>query len=374
MLRIILLMLLLSTSHFMHAQHVLKGVVVEEDKKGDFSPLVGVNIYWLGTTEGTTSDENGVFEINCSHEDHLLVISYVGYSSDTVQIEKHDELTIVLKNAKELYGVEITYRKKSTEISFIDPIKTQIISQDELFKAACCNLAESFETNPSVDVSFTDAVTGTRQITMLGLAGSYTQISQGNMPLVRGLAVNAGLTYVPGTWISSLQLMKGTGSVVNGFESVAGQINVEIKNSYDEELFFLNLYGNQEGRMELNTNFTQEIGAKWAATTLLHANVKPFEQDGNDDGFIDFPIGYGVNALQRWQYTNPTKGIESQFGFRYLRKDQQGGQSDFDPDEDKFTSNAYGVGIKTQRFEGWGKLGYVFPEKRYKSIGFTALG
>ena len=125
--------------------------------------------------------------------------------------------------------VEIKERKRSIEVSYISPIKMRKISQRELTKAACCNLSESFETNPAVDVSYTDAVTGTKQIEMLGLAGPYVQITRENMPDVRGLASIYGLGFIPGPWVESIQLNLGTGSVLNGFESIAGQINVELK-------------------------------------------------------------------------------------------------------------------------------------------------
>jgi len=225
-------------------QDTLQGVVAEENEKGKVSPLVGVNVYWLGTTIATQTDENGVFSIQCLHETHSLVISYVGYQPDTVRIENHEYVSIILKNANQLEGIEITYRKKTTEISYLDPIKTQEISEEELFKAACCNLSESFETTPSVDVSFTDAVTGTRQIQMLGLAGGYTVVSQENVPYVRGLASSLGLSFIPGTWIESIQLTKGVGSVVNGFESRAGQINTELKRPETSEKLYLNAYLN----------------------------------------------------------------------------------------------------------------------------------
>ena len=355
------------------AQHKLTGVVLEENDKGKFNPLAGVNVYWLGTSLGTSTDGNGTFEIECVHDSTQLVVSYVGYQPDTFQIETHEEMTIILKNAYILAGGEVTYRKKSTEISFLEAAKTELISQDELFKAACCNLSESFETNPSVDVSFTDAVTGTRQIQLLGLAGNYTLITQENMPFVRGLASNYGLTFIPGSWISSIQLMKGTGSVVNGFESVAGQINVELKKIQDQEAFFLNGYLSQEGRMELNTNFTNIINPKWSTTTLLHGHLKPFEFDRNEDNFADFPTGWRGKAMHRWDFKN-YRGLESEFGLSYMQDEQRGGQIDFNPGSDKGTMNAWGFGMLTTKAEVFAKIGYVFPEKRYKSIGFQTLG
>jgi len=356
-----------------NAQDVLQGVVAEENEKGEVLPLVGVNVYWLGTLVGTVTDFNGVFDIECLHETHPLVVSYIGYEPDTLRIQNHEYVTIILKNSRTLKEVEVTYRKKTTEISFVEPIKTQEISEEELFKAACCNLSESFETTPSVDVSFTDAVTGTRQIQMLGLAGNYTLISQENIPYLRGLASSMGLSFVPGTWIKSIQLSKGMGSVVNGYESIAGSINVELKRPHNSERLYLNAYANQEGRFEGNLNFANRVTPKWSTGTLLHGNGKPFKRDTNDDGFLDFPRAYTVTGLHRWELDNH-RGLEGQFGIKALRDDQLGGQLDFSPDQPRDTLHPYGARVETNRMEFFSKTGYVFPQKRYKTFGLQLSG
>jgi outer membrane receptor for ferrienterochelin and colicins len=210
------------------SQESISGMVIQESKEAKFTPVVFANVYWLGTQKGTSTDTSGYFEIPAIKSTNKLVFSYVGYKSDTVVVDQPDKLTIVLKQEQQLDGVEVIYRQKSTEISYMNAIKTENIGQDELYKAACCNLSESFETNPSVDVAYTDAVTGTKQIQMLGLDGKYTQITREAIPDVRGLSTVQGLTYIPGVWIEGIQLNKGAGSVASGFESVTGQINVEL--------------------------------------------------------------------------------------------------------------------------------------------------
>ncbi|HET9053937.1 MAG TPA: TonB-dependent receptor, partial [Cyclobacteriaceae bacterium] len=248
------------------------------------------------------------------------------------------------------------------------PTNTSVMTEKELFKAACCNLSESFETNPSVDVAFTDAITGTRQIQMLGLAGSNTLVVVENMPGVRGLASSQGIQFIPGTWINSIEVTKGVGSVVNGYESIAGQINVELKKPETSEKLYLNGYINQSARSELNLNYTVHTGSKWATTFLVHGSTRPFEMDENDDSFLDFPTGSQINFINRWVY-NSGKGMLGQFGVKVLTDGKQGGQTDFDPDEDKFTVNRYGFEINTKRYEAWGKLGYQFKNKPYQSAG-----
>ncbi len=355
------------------AQDILQGVVAEKNERGELAPLIGANLFWLGTPVGATTDSTGFFKMECKHETHSLVVSYIGYEPDTLKLEGHEFLTIILKNVKKLKEVEVTYRKKTTSVTYMDVIKTQEISEQELFKAACCNLSESFETTPSVDVAFTDALTGTRQIQMLGLSSAYTLVTQENVPYVRGLAAGQGFSFIPGTWIHSIQLSKGTGSVVNGFESIAGQINVELKRPESCEEQLVNVYLNEEGRLETNLNLYNMVNLKWRTATLLHAHGKPFKMDRNNDGFLDFPRSWMTTALHRWRFDN-YKGMESEFGVKGLIDEQIGGQTGFNRGQIADAELPYGVNIKTHRMEAFGKVGYVFPEKVYKSMGLQLNG
>jgi outer membrane receptor for ferrienterochelin and colicins len=346
------------------AQSNLTGVVIEETVDGFFEPIPFANVYWFGTQSGTSTDTLGQFELPLSEKTNVLIISYVGYKSDTIEIAKKDKLTIVLKQSSELEGVDVVYRQRGTEISYMNTLKVETMGEKELFKAACCNLSESFETNPSIDVAFTDAVTGTKQIQMLGLDGKYSQITREQMPTVRGLSSVQGMTYIPGSWIQSIQLNKGAGSVVNGFESVTGQINVELKKPENSERWFINGYGNQSGRTELNVNATQRVSEKVSTGVLLHGSLRPLEIDGNNNGFMDFPIGYQLNAINRWRFEQ-RNGWEGQVGVNVLTEDRQGGQLSSENAVPK-----YQLGWNTNRAELWGKTGYIFPKAKYRSVGF----
>ena len=345
----------------------LQGLVLEEDEKGNPAPLVGAHVYWAGTKTGTATDADGRFSIAYKSEYKQLVVSFVGFKADTIAVSNNKDVRLVLKS-NTLDEVTVVHRTKATTLSTINPIKIETLTQKELSKAACCNLSESFETNPSVDVSFTDAVTGTRQIQMLGLSGIYTQIQTENLPFVRGIASNSGLTFIPGHWIQSIQLTKGIGSVVNGYESMTGQINVELKKPEESEQWGLNVYGNQAGRMELNLNNTTEINKNWATTTLLHGSIRPFEVDGNNDGFMDVPKGDHINLINRWKFWG-NGGLEGQFGVKLLKDNREGGQLGFDGDDSGILPMTYGIKMDQERLEAFGKLGYVFPEKEYQSIG-----
>jgi hypothetical protein len=349
--------------------HIVKGVVLESNKKGIFTALAGASVIWINTKNGVSTDSNGVFLITHNGTDSRLVISYTGYIADTVSIVDMNEIKIILGTNKQLREVTVTSKQRSSYISSLNPIRTQIMTDKELFKAACCNLSESFETNPSVDVSYNDAVTGSKQIQLLGLSGNYTQLTVENLPGPRGIATPLGLNSIAGPWVESIQLTKGIGSVANGYESIAGQINVELKKPENSEQLFANAYINDFGKTDLNLNLSKKVGTKWATGLLLHDDFLSNKTlDFNKDGFRDQPTGNQFSFINRWKYDDG-KGFLSQFGVKVLSDKRTGGEVNFDPVTDKNTTNSYGLGINTQRYEAFAKIGYVFPEKKYKSLG-----
>ncbi len=269
-----------------------------------------------------------------------------------------------------LQSVKIEAQRKKLQKSLLNPFNTTTLSSKELLKAACCNLAESFETNPSIDVNFSDALTGTKQIKMLGLTSPYLLITEENIPNVRGASQAYGLSFTPGTWVESIQITKGAGSVINGYESISGQINTELKKPANDIPFFLNVYGSTDSRFEINAHLNEKVSDKWATSLFVHGNNRFSKNDMNEDGFLDNPLGNQINILNRWQYTNAEKGWVSFLNFKYMNDEKQTGQVEFDPSRDKFTTNFWGSEINTERFDFSSKLGYVWPEIPYQSIGF----
>lgn len=349
--------------------HLIKGIVLEDDNKGKFRPLFGASIFWLGTGNAVLADSNGLFSIRHDGSNSRLVVSYAGYQPDTITVTDMSELKVVLASGKQLKEVTVTSKQRATYINNFSPIRVQTMSGTELLKAACCNLSESFETNPSVDVSYNDAVTGSKQIQLLGLSGNYTQLTVENLPGPRGIATPLGLNSIAGPWIESIQLTKGVGSVANGYESIAGQINVELKKPENSEKLLANLYVNDYGKTDLNLNLSKKIGKNWSAGLLLHDDFLTNKQlDFNKDGFRDQPTGNTLSLINRYKFDN-SKGTMIQFGVKVLNDKRTGGEVGFDPSSDKYTTNRYGLGINTERYEGFAKIGYVFPEKKYKSIG-----
>jgi len=269
-----------------------------------------------------------------------------------------------------LKEIKVQSAQKSLQKSLKLTANTTLLSNKELLKAACCNLAESFETNPSIDVNFSDALTGTKQIKMLGLTSPYLMITEENIPSVRGASQAYGLSFTPGTWVESIQITKGAGSVVNGYESISGQINTELIKPIKDILFFLNAYGSSDSRFELNTHFNRKISDKWATSLFVHGNTRVLKNDMNNDGFLDNPLAKQVNILNRWQYTNAEKGWVSFVNFRYMNDKKQTGELNFDPNRDKLTTNYWGSEINTERIDISTKIGYVYPDMPFQSIGF----
>ncbi|MBE9518381.1 MAG: TonB-dependent receptor, partial [Bacteroidetes bacterium] len=360
--------------HFQESsQGQVRGYIYEINDQGEQLPLLAANIYWAGTTAGTTTGKDGLFTIGLEENEHMLVVSYVGYENDTMHIHEASEVEVLFSKALMLEEVQVSHRIKPTSVSFSSAYNIQNIHEKELTKAACCNLSESFETNPSVDAGLTDAVTGTRKIEMLGLAGPYVQIMRENMPDVRGISALYGLTYTPGTWIEGIQLNMGAGSVVNGFESITGQINVELRKPENSDRLFLNLYGNSDGRMESNLMTAYRINQLWSGSLLLHGNSRPFQLDHNEDGFVDHPTGNQIVAMSRFKYSGEN-GLQSQMGIKVVWLDQLGGQMDYDPDIPRDQQSYWGSGLNTKRLEGWAKIGKVFENKPYASMGFQLSG
>lgn len=344
----------------------ISGIVTEADG----TPLIGVNVFWKGTTIGQTTDISGQFTIPQDVESQILVATYMGYSH--VEVSTKDDskyLKIILKADKELLGeLEVAARAPGTHISRLEPLNTSKITGAELCKAACCNLAESFVTNPSVDVSYSDAATGAKQIRLLGLSGLYVQMMTENMPSFRGLASIYGLEYIPGPWMESIQVSKGTASVINGYEAISGQINVEYKKPQNSDKLFVNAFANNTGRKEFNINGSYIINDKLSTMVLGHFKDDNMLVDDNGDGFLDMPMVRQYNVINRWNYD--TGDYIAQYGAKVINESRRSGQKAFYEND----TSAYGIDIATERYEFFTKQGFIFDQSTGKSLGIQASG
>lgn len=343
----------------------VKGHVFDDNNQ----PVIGANVYWEGTQLGTTTDVDGAFKLKTRKSTNNLVVSYIGYTTFVMPVTNPDEpLQITLKGEVALEEVVISERKMGTIASRTSVLQTQKITYDEICRAACCNLAESFETNPSVDVSYADAATGARQIKLLGLAGTYVQMLTENYPNFRGAASLYGLDYVPGAWMESIQVSKGTSSVKNGYEALAGQINVEFKKPPTADIFSVNLFGSDAGRYEGNADASWHINDKVSTGLLVHYSNDKKQHDGNDDGFLDTPLKEQVNLMNRWYHK--LDNYVAQYGARYLHENRTGGQATKHHD----FADPYQVHLETNRAELYTKQAYIIDKEKVESVALILSG
>ncbi|MDD4431192.1 MAG: TonB-dependent receptor [Bacteroidales bacterium] len=278
----------------------------------------------------------------------------VATSLDTASTEYH--------NLIDLEAAQVSARKQGLVLSSYSTVKLETINQEELCKAACCNLSESFETNPSVDVSYSDAATGSRQIKLLGLSGMYVQLLSEGLPFLRGLAAPYGLTYVPGPWMESIQISKGTASVLNGYEAISGQINVEYKKPPTSDLLSLNLFLADNLRNEINADLALKFNPYLSSQTFVHYEDESREHDGNGDGFADLPSVRQFTWLQRFYWNK--NDFTSQLGVKGLVESRSGGQL-------KELPNPWRSDIQTDRLEVFAKNGYIFDAEKNTSLGLS---
>ncbi len=345
----------------------LKGVVEEELQDGKRQPLEGVTVYWSGTQTGTLTGPDGKFSLKKEEGHQQLVVRHVGYQNDTLLIADttwHVEL--LLQAGHTLHTFSMVSSRSANYIS-ARPIHTQVITTEGLRRAACCNLAESFETTAAVDVSYSDAVSGAKQIQMLGLAGKYSQILLENIPYVRGLSTAFGLMYIPGSWMENISISKGTASVINGYESITGQIDVEYKKpETSKEELFVNLFANSMLRSEANANLRLPLGRKASDMLLLHVENQPKMFDHNHDGFTEVPVGTQFNILNRIDY-HPTENWEGRAMIGFLSNSRTSGQIGFKRPM-QGDSSLYGIGIDHRQLNLITKNGFMLNGK-HESIG-----
>jgi outer membrane receptor for ferrienterochelin and colicins len=338
-------------------------------------PVPGVVVMWEGTDVTTITGNEGRFRIKSVGYPAKLILLAPGCAPDTLAFDAHpgNAIHYEIKDEEELDGFEV--KAHAPKYSLVEPRNMQFITQSDIKKAACCNLSESFETNASVDMNYTDAVTGTKTIRMLGLDGIYTQILFENIPFVRGLESKYGLSMVPGTWAESIQITKGAGSVTNGFESMAGQINIEFQKPdvNEREQFYANVYVNHQLRSELNFHYRHRINKTWSALLLLHAMDMSTTPDRNKDGFMDSPMNRTYAGTLRLRYVTPVVEGFITAGGAYQRN--MGGQTSFTGHDHDHTNMAlFGSEIVSQQGHFMIKNGFLLPNTKAASLGIIGSG
>ena len=305
------------------------GMVLDENGEA----LIGASVYWAGTNVGTVAGTDGHFTLHSVKDYNKLVVSYIGYRNDTIAIngDSGDALTLRLTPSTTLGEVVVEGTQRGNSLLARSISKTENMSFVGLTKLACCTVAESFENSASVTVGYSDAITGARQIKMLGLAGTYTQMLDESRPVMRGLSAPYGMTYVPGMWLNSIQVSKGVSSVTAGHDAVTGQINLEYRKPTDEERLFVNAYLDDMLRPELNITSAIPLTRDKRLSTIIlaHGSLdtnwrEMSHMDLNNDGYRDQPDNRQINVANRWIYITPG-GTQLRWGWHLLYDGRTGG-------------------------------------------------
>jgi len=346
-------------------QQTISGKVVAIEN-GVRQPLAGANVFFgkraAGAVNGVVTDADGAFTITRREDDSdCLYASYTGYNRDSIRVTTaRSDIEFVLREGTDLAEVVVETTRSGTVLSRLDVGKTELITKTALMKMACCNLSESFENSATVTVGFTDAISGAKQVQLLGLSGLYSQLLTENVPTMRGLLASLGWSYIPGMWLESIQISKGASSVVNGYESVSGQINLEMKKPNYTEPLFINLFADHLGRYEGNITSAVQVGKELWTGLLLHGSAETGGHDKNGDGFLDMPESEFVNIYNRWFYLSES-GIQSRTGIRFLYDDRRSGQDEHlhDVDGEGAHGELYKTYIRNKGFAVENKTGFV---------------
>ena len=391
----LILTVIFACSTFASAQKV-QGKVYFKNSEDAIEAGAFANVWWLEGKSAVEADEEGAFVIRHIKGDNItLIAAYVGYRQDTLKLFVNGEnmfagkeVAFYLLPENELDQVTVTGRQEANFLSKTASIKTEVISAAGLCKMACCSLAESFESSASVSVGYSDAVTGAKQIKLLGLSGSYTQMLDETRPVMRGLASPFGLSYIPGQWLESIQIAKGPSSVVNGLEAITGQINVEHRKPTAENPLFVNLFVNSNLRAEANLASSLQLSDKWSTVVQGHFSKDNMVHDANGDNFRDDPLTQQVNFDNRWLYFHPS-GLQMRFGAKFVNDERVGGHKDYkkgmndhgdpflssssNPDlGEAFRMGIWGNEIHNTGVSGFFKLGIPLNEDQTKNVAVVA--
>ena len=359
MIKKIVLLFLLSLQIFSQ-DNSIKGTILGDNSEA----LIGSSIYWINTQIGTTTDENGFFSLSKEGiKDKRLIATYIGYQSDTIKISNQRLLIVNLISNNSLKEIELSENRVDIYIDPLKPIKTETITRKELEKAACCDLAGCFETQASVETKTTNVLTNTKELSMLGLSGVYNQILVDGLPNVVALGFVHGVSSIPGTLIDNIHISQGLASTQQGFESITGQISIDLKKPSLTEKLFTNIYYNSFSDKQANIDYSFKLG-NWNSIIGLHSTQPANKIDRNNDNFLDLPLTTKYSLYNKWIY-----GLENNTNFysstsiRFLTENKVGGELDFDENIHLGGNEFYGQVVDYNQFEINTKNSYQLNDK-----------
>jgi outer membrane receptor for ferrienterochelin and colicins len=358
--KIIFLIVLVITAGIITAQtnsevKTVSGVIYGAAGEGR-ETLDGAVVKWINTKKGTLTDAKGKFEISTEGiSDFRLLIYYIGYAKDTVDVQGKEFVEVTMKSNFTTQQIVVQDEMKSSFISN-DKTKTEVITGTELKKAACCDLSGMFGKNASVDVAVTDILTNTKELKLLGLEGAYTQVLIDNLPIMSGLVTKYGVTSIPGTLINKITFSKGSNSVLQGYESISGIMNVLLKDYTNSDRFLLNGFVNNALENQINLNGTAKMD-KWSTIGAFQTVQKSLKMDENGDSFLDAPQTTRYMLYNKWKYgiagEDKTNAI---IGVKYLDERRIGGQKNFEYDTDRGSNKIYGQTVDIQQGDVYSRV------------------
>lgn len=320
--------------------------------------LSGVSIRFVDAEKGVTTDSIGQFHVQREGE-RLLIFKKEGYITDTVDVKYTLELTHYLQAEEIVSDVRLAYTFDSSALKTFD------LDEEGQLRSDNTVVTEDIQFRSLIDVRYTDAVTGTQQIQLLGLSSKYAQVTRDGIPTFGNIGTAESYNLTPSAWMSNVQLSQGVGSVINGHENITGHFDQELKQPDSGDRFYLNLQGNQSGRYEGSLIARQELGEKISTAVFFHANDRQLRTDLNEDGFIDLPLHRAVSAMNLWKYQGD-EGLEVQLGAQYSSTNSIGGQFEYFQEID---SDLWGYEGEAQRLDIWSKVKKTYNEAKNLRLG-----
>ncbi len=345
----------------------ISGLVTNDNKE----PLMGASVYWLNGSSGTMTDYNGAFTLTNNKGDYLIT-SYIGHISDTIKITNQTSVTFTLKKEKSFQEI-LLKSEQGILISNHKGVKVEQITKAELKKAACCDLAGCFETQISVQPQTTNVITNSKELRILGLSGTYNQVLIDGLPMIQGLSYTYGISSIPGTLVDNIFVSKGANSVLQGYESISGQINVLTKKPDATDKLLVNIYMNSFLEKQLNVNYAFQKN-KWSNLSAMQIVQPANRVDRDEDSFLDVPLLTRYLFFNKWKYGKATDwGWNSQIGFRIHNEKRVGGQKAFNENIHKGSNEIYGQHVRYTQPEVWTKTGYRFDDTKAITLNASSF-
>jgi outer membrane receptor for ferrienterochelin and colicins len=334
--------------------------------------LDGAVVKWINTRIGTLTENGGKFCIDSEKiSDKRLLVIFVGYKTDTVSVGDKNFLEVVLQNNTSTKTIVVEGKVNTSFISD-ENVKTEVITQMELKKDACCDLSGCFGKNASVDVAVTDILTNTKELKVLGLEGSYTQILIDNMPTMTGLVTKYGVTSIPGSLINKITISKGSNSVIQGYESISGIMNVLLKDYSSSEKVYVSGFLNSAFEPQFNLNAATKI-KDWNTLFAFQTVQESKRVDDNGDGFLDMPLTRRYMFYNKWNYGSLEKNDNTTaiIGIKYLDERRTGGQKNFDYEQNLGSNSIYGQTVNLRNGDAYARFGHSFENEKQLKVFLT---